>query len=86
VIPTAYESVPHQVVALPWPEAPAADLEQLVGAENVNATSSFTQVRDGNGDWVTLGNGSVVALDREGNRNIMSAGVLALKYRKADGG
>jgi hypothetical protein len=86
MIPTAYESVPHQVAALVWPEATQADLEALIGAENVNVTPSFTQVRNSAGDWVTLGTGWAVAVDATGYRCVISRAALARRYReKADG-
>jgi hypothetical protein len=87
MLPAIYESVPHRIAVLTWPEASAADLRLLVGTENVNVTPSVIQVCNGEGKWETLGDGWAVAVaDGTGDRNVMSSSMLATKYRKADGG
>jgi hypothetical protein len=47
MLPAIYESVPHRIAVLTWPEASAADLRLLVGTENVNVTPSVIQVCNG---------------------------------------
>ena len=81
--PVIYESIPHRVRTLPWPEASKSDIENLVGAENVNAMpSGGIQVRNGEDEWFTLGEGwSVVVLDDD-YRMIMTPGVLSTKYQR----
>jgi hypothetical protein len=81
--PIIYEVSPHRIRTLSWPEATKADIERLVGAENVDALpSGGIQVRNGEDEWFTLGEGwSVVVLD-DGYRMIMTPGALSTKYQR----
>jgi hypothetical protein len=76
-----YESVPHRLTALIWPEDSADEIRALVGAENVNVTATGIQVRNEESEWVTLGDGWAVALTDRGTRDILSSTVLSGKYR-----
>ncbi len=82
--PVEYESVPHRIVTLTWPEASPDDIRALVGAENVNnigVQEKTMQVRNSDNEWVTLGEGWTVSV-LDGHRGVMSPSILTVKYRK----
>lgn len=81
--PLRYVSVPHSVTVLPWPEASQADLEALVGSENVNAVPGGVQVRNSEGEWFTLGSGWSAGMSGS-DCCVYTPGALAGHYRLAD--
>ena len=81
--PVSYAPVPSEVRLLRWPEATADDLAALLGAENVNAISPFAQVRNGDGEWVTLGHGWLAGVREDGSRVILSPAAARAGYRRA---
>jgi len=79
---TEYESVPHRLMVLSWPEATAGELAGFVGRENVHVIPGGVQVRNSDDEWVTLVAGWLVTLTDKGERIIMSSGPLTARYRR----
>jgi hypothetical protein len=80
---TEYESKPHRMTVAVWPNDTADEITRLIGAENVNllANGSGIQARNGDGEWVTLGEGWAVGMSSTGVRRIMSPGALNDDYQ-----
>jgi hypothetical protein len=80
---TEYESIPHRLQVLTWPEATVEELAEFVGEKNVHAIQTGgVQVRNSEDKWETLENGWLVTLTDKGQRIIMSSGPLAGRYRR----
>jgi hypothetical protein len=79
--PRTYTSVLHEVRLLRWPEATAADLAALLGAENVNVIPGGVQVRNADAEWFTLGDGFAAGVRDDGSRVIKSPAALSADYR-----
>jgi hypothetical protein len=85
MIPVLHESIPHQMTSLTWPEASVQDLVDLLGEENVSVIpGGGVQVRNGDGEWFTLGDKWGTGIDSDGFRSIMTPGILAKRYRKVN--
>ena len=82
--PKIYEAVPHQARLLLYPGASAEDLAGLLGAENVNATQSVKQVRNSDGEWVTLGPGWHAGVRDDGSRVVKSPCAVKADYKKLE--
>jgi hypothetical protein len=78
--PTTHTVLPHTIKELRWPEASPDDLVRLVGSQNVNVLDNGVQVKNGDGEWVTLQNGWHVTLMSTGHPIIMSPYSLKTQY------
>jgi hypothetical protein len=79
---TQYESIPHQIRATTWAGGSPAELEALIGAENVNVIPGGVQVRNVDGEWVTLGEGWAVSVGEDDNCRVLSPGAFKAGYRE----
>jgi hypothetical protein len=79
---TEYESFQHRIRVLFWPQASPAELTELVGEDNISVLPDYrVQVRNGEGEWFTLGTGWAVSVDTDGYRLLMTPGALSSGYR-----
>jgi hypothetical protein len=84
VTPLDYQSMPRRVKVLVWPQATQADIEALIGEENVNAVSSSNvQIRNSDDEWVTLCHGWFVVAGADGTRHAASASALVDMFQPA---
>jgi hypothetical protein len=81
--PQEYETVPHRIKVLAWPESSEEDLENLLGGEHVRTQGSGVQVRNGDGAWVTLADGWHATVTDGGVRIVMSPASFAELFRPA---
>jgi hypothetical protein len=81
-----YKSVvPSLITTLAWPEDTLEDIQTLVGSVNVRPIPGGIQILNSYDEWVTLGNGWIIAVNDKGERMTMSPNSLnVLKYEQVE--
>jgi hypothetical protein len=81
---TMYEAISSRVKMVSWPANSLSEFEGLLGMGNVNGFPGGIQIRNMEGEWITLGKDWVATLSEAGDRRILTPGAFAGAYRKID--